>query len=107
MAGAIGLPVFLALVARGAGHLFGLGVEHRVEDLLDLRGDEPVELGLELGLVDLYDLLLGMVPACFPIGFSFWRLKIVHRQGHVPYQIPKSKVRKISDTTTSSCQIWK
>lgn len=55
MPGAIGLPAFPALVSGGTGHLVALGIEHRVQDLLDLRGDEPVELGLELGLVDLYD----------------------------------------------------
>ena len=55
MAGAERLAVIGALVSGGPGDLVGLGVEHGVEDLGHLLGDQPVEFGLEQVLVDLYD----------------------------------------------------
>ena len=55
MADPVRLPPAVALVSGGPGDLVGLGVEHRVEDLRHLFGDQPVEPGLEQVLVDLYD----------------------------------------------------
>lgn len=55
VAGPVRLPSPAALVSGGPGDLVGLGVEHRVEDLRHLLGDQPVEPGLEQVLVDLYD----------------------------------------------------
>ena len=48
------------------------GVEHGVEDLGHLLGDQPVEFGLEQVLVDLYDAAVGMAarPA-FQLRFLF------------------------------------
>ena len=57
VAGPVRLPSHAALVSGGPGDLVGLGVEHRVEDLRHLLGDQPVEPGLEQVLVDLYDVL--------------------------------------------------
>ena len=57
VAGPVRLPSPAALVSGGPGDLVGLGVEHRVEDLRHLLGDQPVEPGLEQVLVDLYDVL--------------------------------------------------
>ena len=43
-------------------------VEHGVEDLGHLLGDQPVEFGLEQVLVDLYDVAVGHgCASCFPI----------------------------------------
>ena len=53
VAGPVGLPLPAALVARGAGDLVGLRVEHRVQGLLDAFADHPVQGGLQHGLVDL------------------------------------------------------
>ena len=57
VAGPVRLAPLLAFVSGGPGDLVGLGVEHRVEDLRHLLGDQPVEPGLEQVLVDLYDVL--------------------------------------------------
>ena len=56
VAGAVRLPSAAAFVSVGSGDLVGLGVEHHVQQLGDLLGDEPVESGLEQVLVDLYDI---------------------------------------------------
>ena len=53
VAGPVRLAVPAALVARGAGDLVGLGVEHRVQGLLDAFADHPVQGGFQHGLVDL------------------------------------------------------
>ena len=45
MAGPVRLPLAVALVSGSPGDLVGLGVEHRVEDLRHLFGDQPVEPG--------------------------------------------------------------
>ena len=55
VAGAVHLPLPGALVSGGVGDLVRLGVEHRVDDPLDLLSHHGVELGLEHGLVELYD----------------------------------------------------
>ena len=44
---------YMSIVARGAGDLVGLRVEHRVQGLLDAFADHPVQGGLQHGLVDL------------------------------------------------------
>ncbi len=61
------LPTGLALVSDGVRNLVGLGIEYRVEDLRHLLGDQPVEPGLEHGLVDLYDVLGHGPVSCLPI----------------------------------------
>lgn len=53
VAGPVRLPLPGALVLGGVGDLVGLGVEHRVEGLLDALADHPVQGGLQHGLVDL------------------------------------------------------
>ena len=55
VAGAVRLPLPVPLVSGCVGDLVGLRIEHRVEDLRHLLGDQPVEPGLEQVLVDLYD----------------------------------------------------
>ena len=68
MAGPVRLAPLLAFVSGGPGDLVGLGVEHGVEDLGHLLGDQPVEFGLEQVLVDLYDVAVGHgCASCFPI----------------------------------------
>ena len=57
VAGAERLPVGLALVSGGVGDLVGLGVAHGVDGLLDLDSDQSIELGLEHGVVELYDFI--------------------------------------------------
>lgn len=60
VAGPVRLAPLLAFVSGGPGDLVGLGVEHGVEDLGHLLGDQPVEFGLEQVLVDLYDVAVGV-----------------------------------------------
>ena len=68
VAGPVRLAPLLAFVSGGPGDLVGLGVEHGVEDLGHLLGDQPVEFGLEQVLVDLYDVAVGHgCASCFPI----------------------------------------
>lgn len=67
VAGAVRLPSAAAFVSCRSGDLVGLGVEHRVQQLGDLLGDEPVESGLEQVLVDLYDVLGHGSVSCLPI----------------------------------------
>lgn len=76
MAGPVRLPLAVALVSGGPGDLVGLGVEHRVEDLRHLFGDQPVEPGLEQVLVDLYDVRVSWFRLLASNrGFLFWRMK--------------------------------
>ena len=68
VAGPVRLAPLLAFVSGGPGDLVGLGVEHGVEDLGHLLGDQPVEFGFEQVLVDLYDVAVGHgCASCFPI----------------------------------------
>ena len=68
VAGPVRLAPLLAFVSGGPGDLVGLGVEHGVEDLGHLLGDQPVEFGLEQVPVDLYDVAVGHgCASCFPI----------------------------------------
>ena len=63
VAGPIRLPSAGTLVSRGVGDLVRLGVEHRVDDPLDLLAHHGVELALEHGPVEPYDFLgHGSVP---------------------------------------------
>lgn len=57
VAGAERLPTGLALVSGGVGDLVGLDVEHGVDGLLDLDSNQGIELGLEHGVVELYDFI--------------------------------------------------
>ena len=66
MAGPVRLASIASLVSGGVGDQVGLLVEHRVGDPLDLVAHHGVELGLEHGLVELYD-FLGHGPCLFPI----------------------------------------
>lgn len=66
VAGPVRLASIASLVSGGVGDQVGLLVEHRVGDLLDLVAHHGVELGLEHGLVELYD-FLGHGPCLFPI----------------------------------------
>lgn len=100
MPGAIRLPAAGTLVARGAGVLVRLRVEHRVQNLLDLRGDEPVELGLELGLVDLYDSVIGHGSRLLSNRIFFLAIENRTQAGATPpSQSPKPNLRKLPDTT--------
>ena len=67
VAGAVRPPLPGTLVSGGVGDLVGLRIEHRVEDLRHLLGDQPVEPGLEQVLVDLYDVLGHGSVSCLPI----------------------------------------
>jgi len=80
MTSPIRLPAIGALVAGRAGDLVGLGVQHPVEDLVDLLGHHPVEFGLEHGLVDLYDFLGHGSVACFSRAVNGLATEIVHRR---------------------------
>ena len=64
VAGPVRLAPIASLVSGGVGDQVGLLVEHRVGDLLDLVAHHGVELGLEHGLVELYD-FLGHGPCLF------------------------------------------
>ena len=57
VAGAERLPAGLAPVSGGVGDLVGLGVGHGVDGLLDLDSNQGIELGLEHGVVELYDFI--------------------------------------------------
>ncbi|WEV65558.1 hypothetical protein [Bifidobacterium sp. ESL0764] len=91
-----GLPFVAAFVTRDAGGLVGLSVE----DLRNFRGDPPFDVGLELGLVDLYDSVRGYGPRLL-FNQRLFDLVIENRTQAVPhlYQIPKPKVRKLPDAT--------
>jgi hypothetical protein len=61
------LPGIRTPVSRRSRQLVRLGVQHRIQRLIDLLGRHPVEFGLEHGLVDLHD-FPGHGPAsCLPI----------------------------------------
>lgn len=57
VAGAEGLPVAASLVSGGVGDFVDFRVKHQVDGLLDLLAHHPVEIGLEHGLIELYDFL--------------------------------------------------
>ena len=72
----------------------GRGVEHRVEDLRHLLGDQPVEPGPGQVLVDLYDVRGSWFRLLTSNrGFSFWRMKIVHRTRAMPSYV-RAGIRK-------------
>mgnify|MGYP006978892438 FL=1 len=94
MAGPVRLPLAVALVSGGPSDLVGLGVEHRVEDLRHLFGDQPVEPGLEQVLVDLYDVRVSWFRLLVSNrGFLFWRMKIVHGMRAMPSYV-RAGIRK-------------
>ena len=63
------MPSYVRAGIRKCARIRALsGVEHGVEDLGHLLGDQPVEFGLEQVLVDLYDVAVGHgCASCFPI----------------------------------------
>ena len=80
------LPTGLALVSGSVRDLVRLRVEHRVDDILDLRFDHGVKLGFEHGVVELYDFLGHGLAPLSNRGFLVRRPKIVHGTGHVLFQ---------------------
>ena len=103
VAGPVRLPSPAALVSGGPGDLVGLGVEHRVEDLRHLLGDQPVEPGPRQVLVDLHDVRGSWFRLLASNrGFLFWRMKIVHRTRAMPSYV-RAGIRKCARIRALSC----
>ena len=86
VAGSVRPSSVASLVSRGVGDLVRLGVEHRVDDPLDLLSHHDVELALEHGLVELYDFLgHGSVPLS---NRGFHCLATENRTRHGPCPFP-------------------